>query len=247
MHPSSNFVADLQLAIQTWGQIDKRGDVVRAKQHWAYCNEKFGAASDLAWFAFFLGCTVREPRYVDLFEGGLRQLQLPCGAKDVQNCLVGLFDLKFAKNEYRFVPFFARMYVEPRAVFEWDTALLFKRMPELRRVFDGQPKPANAFDMLEADIARWGICFKAYNGNKFITMAAICSGTPEPGVKFVVTGGADSEEQKKQLVEMGLADVSAINSLLPVEMHLTPRVLGFYICMSKLLPRYIKYIYACLS
>ena len=156
--PSAAFLEQLR-QLQLTSSIEERGDVIALSKFFSCCQEKFGKGTDLMWYAFFIGATIREPKYLLQFQINLAKLSAECAPIDIHECLANI-DVKFEKNEECFVPQLARRYANPKNVYDsWNVGRVFMQMGKLRTTFDGTLHGESAFDDLAKDISKWGIHF----------------------------------------------------------------------------------------
>jgi hypothetical protein len=80
-----------------------------------------------------------------------------------------------------------------------------------------------------------GMLRSAYPPEHLIRSLFLASGIPEPGERFVVMGEGFSHSHINTLRALGFQNMIDINIQLPANMHMSPRVLAYYVCKAKIL------------
>jgi hypothetical protein len=119
------------------------------------------------------------------------------------------------------VPLMLQLLSQPTTELLAEAAKFLKR----KRAPPPTAKSKNAVGMLRSD----------YPPEHLIRSLFLASGMCEPGEEFVVMGGGFTHSHIKTLRALGFQNMKDINSQLPANMHMTPRVLAYYVCKAKIL------------
>ena len=198
----------------------------------------------LAMMAWILAWCVRERGWIKPFQKRLQQSSSDRSGDAIWRVFCSLADIKLTKREHiptrcricpewiakewsheellsDVVPMMLQLLIQPTTELLAEAAKFLKR----KRAPPPTAKSKNAVGMMRS----------AYPPEHLIRSLYLASGTCEPGEEFVVMGEGFTHSHIKTLRALGFQNMKDINSLLPPNMHMTPRVLAYYVCKAKIL------------